>query len=395
MKAKQTITIIHVAIRQLLSSAFNLALPFVVIYFTTKQVWGEFVSILLFILLASSCTNFGNKEYLLRQFSSQPQNIRRHFTTNFYARTTVLILSFIIVLFVFSLPFSGFICLSLLGLYISQSFEAVIVFEKKFLFSSLTESAFGLLMLMALLFFRNNISALLILQLYAFLQLLKATIYTFFFFEVFEKKAMLFDFNILRKSFPFFLLTLMGLLASKNDVYLVGYFLDKSSLAEYQIINNLCLFVMGTAGFFYTPFTKNIYRNKEIVIQQLKKTLIVLGFVLTILAVVTLSFVIRFYLKIPMPFYFYGAAFSYIYPSFIYGIEIITLYKNHKEMKVVIFLFVGIIINMLLSALLLHYGFGISGVLLGSAVAQWLVLGMFVFQKNHNQNCWLFFKPMQ
>lgn len=376
--------IFNVAVRQMMSSAFNVVLPFVVIHFAAKEVWGEFVSVLLFILMAAACNNFGNKEQLLRQISAQPRNIRQYFTENFYARMPILLVSILIGLFVFPLPFASYIGLSLLGLYISQSFEAITVFEKKFRFSALVEMIFGILFIVTLLFLKDNITAFLILKLYACLQLIKAMVYSYAFFSFFEKRQSRFTFDFFKQHFPFFLLTLMGFLASKNDVYLVHFFLNKSRLAEYQILNNLCLFCMGIAGFLYIPFTKNIYRNSEKVIGNLKRVLFILGLIVTIVAVIIIYLILRFYLKIQVPNYFYLIVFGYIFPSFVYGIEIITLYKDHREMKVVKYLFIGIIINVVVSASLLYSGFDMVGALLGSAIAQLVVLGLFISERKRN-----------
>lgn len=368
----------------MVNSAFNVVLPLVVIHFAAKEVWGEFVSVLLFILIAAACNNFGNKEQLLRQISDQPRNIRQYFTENFYARMPILLVSILIGLFVFPFPFACFIGLSLLGLYVIQSFEAIIVFEKKFRFSALVEMIFGILFIAILLFFKDKITAFLILKLYTGLQLIKVMVYGYAFLNFFEKRPSRFTFDFFKKSFPFFLLTLMGFLASKNDVYLVHFFLSKSKLAEYQILNNLCLFAMGIAGFLYIPFTKNIYRNSKKVIGNLKRVLLILGFIVTIVAVIIIYLVLRLYLKIQVPYYFHLIVFGYIFPSFIYGIEIITLYKDHREMKVVKYLFIGIIINVVVSASLLYSGFDIVGALLGSAIAQLVVLGLFISERKRN-----------
>ncbi|MDI9255839.1 MATE family efflux transporter [Flavobacterium sedimenticola] len=378
MKSKQVIAMFNVAFRQMVSTAFNVLLPFVVIHFAEKQIWGEFVSILLFILMASACNNFGHKEYLLRQFSAEPGKIRRYFTQNLYSRVPILLLSVACTLLLFPVPQAFFISLSLIGLFVSQSFEALIVFEKRFRLSAIIEMVTGVILLSAIYVCRESITALLIVKLYAGFLLLKALVYVYLFFSFFEKKQTRLSFYILKKSFPFFLLTLAGFLASKNDVYLVHFFLSKPKLAEYQILNNLCLFAMGTAGFFYIPFTKNIYRNSEVVIVKLQRILIIMGFLITISAVAVIFLVVTFYLKTTVPDYFYAIVFGYIFPSFVYGIKIIMLSKQHKEILVTTYLITGIVINVVLSALFLNLGLDITGALLGSAVAQWVVLGLFL-----------------
>jgi len=377
MKSKKIVSIFNVAFRQIINSGFNVLLPFIVIHFSSKQVWGEFVSILLFILFAAACANFGSREFLLRQFSRQPGNFRRYFTLNFYARLPILLFLMVVAFFIFPLEPAFFIGISLLGIYISQSFEAIIIFEKKFALSAILESILGILFFLTVLSLRLEISPALIMKIFAGMQLLKAIVFVYFFFDAFEKKGFVLDFPLLKESLPFFLLMFMGFLASKNDVYLVGIFLNKAELAEYQVINSLCLFAMGTSGFFYTPFTKNIYRNDEAVIRKMKNILAFLGLIVAVVAVAVIYFVTDYYLKALVPGYFYTVTFIYIFPSFVYGIEIVKLYRYHMEMKVARYIFLGIIVSMILTTGFLYFGLGITGALMGSAAAQLAVLCLF------------------
>jgi large-conductance mechanosensitive channel len=67
----------------------------------------------------------------------------------------------------------------------------------------------------------------------------------------------------------------------------------------------------------------------------------------------------------------------YVYPSYIYGLDIVNLFKKHQEKIVIINLSIGVIINSALSSLFLHLNYGITGVLLGSAIAQLIVMVLF------------------
>ena len=134
---------------------------------------------------------------------------------------------------------------------------------------------------------------------------------------------------------------------------------------------------MSIATFFYSPFTKNIYRNNELVVEKTKKTVSLLGLLIVPISLILVYFILRGVLKLELTIWFYFIAFLYIYPSYLYGIEIVNLFKKHKEKKVVKILFLGTSINFILSYLFLLNEFGILGALLGSAISQMIVLLLF------------------
>lgn len=366
------------AIRQVLVSVFGMIIPFMVIHYSSKEIWGEFVSILLYSLFAIQIINWGNKEYLLRKFSETPNKIKVDFSTVFVSRFPLVILFSIIGFFFFKIEFSIYISIGILGRYLIHSYDVFIVFEKKFKASVVIETGSFIVFGFAFYAFKSVFDLKSLVILYSLYQLLKGICYLVLFKNQLFFKTAKIDFNYYKVSFWFFLLSILGFLASKIDVYIIERFGNKIVTSDYQIINSLLVFIMSIAIFIYAPFTKNIYRNNELVMVKTKKTVAVFGLLIVPSCLIIVYIILRYFLKLEFPFWFYFIAFLYVYPSYIYGLEIVDLFKQHKERKVVLFLFIGVIINAVLTYSFIISGYGFFGILLGSAIAQLLILLLFM-----------------
>ncbi len=368
------------ALRQLLVSLFNMVIPFLVIHYSSKAVWGSFVSLLLFSLLVLQFINWGNKEFLLRQFSQFPNKINENYSRIFITRLPLVILSGLIGLFYFPVGFNALLFLWIFGRFLNQSVEALVIFEKKFNASMLIELV-GFAVFVFCMYLKQSVDVYDLLLLYSCYQVMKGIWYFLLFKKYFTIKNIAIEWKYYQIAFPFFLLSILGFLASKVDVYLVNHLGDTIVTANYQVINSLLVFTMTLSSFIYAPFTKNIYRNSDAVIKKTRHLLMMLGLFIVPMALFFIYFVLQYYyVNLQLPLLFYAVAFVYIYPSFLYGIEVINLFKLHQEKTVVRFLLVGALANTLFSAAFLYFNYGILGALTGSAIAQLLVLGLFKFE---------------
>ena len=363
-----------------------MVIPFIVIHYSTKEIWGEFVSFLLYTLLVTQISNWGNKEYLLRKFSETPNKIKQDFSTVFVSRFPLIILFVIAGLFFFPIRFGFYIFLWILGRFLIHSFEALIIFDKKFKASVLIE--IGSFLVFGLTFYTNKsvLDLKYLVILYSLYQLLKGVCYLILFKNYFTFKNIKITLNYFKVSFWFFILSVLGFLASKIDVYIMERFGNKIITSDYQIINSLLVFIMSITTFIYSPFTKNIYRNNVLVIEKTKKTISLLGLIIVPISLLMISYILRYFLNLDFSFWFYIIAFCYVFPSYLYGLEIVDLFKKHQEKTVVIYLLFGAVSNAFLSSLFLYLNYGIIGALLGSAMAQILVLLLFKFGKHVKQN---------
>ncbi|WNM19374.1 polysaccharide biosynthesis protein [Flavobacterium capsici] len=368
------------AIRQVLVSLFGLIIPFLVIHFSDKEIWGSFVSILLFSLLVLQFINWGNKEYLLRKFSEQPNKIGAAFSENMTTRFPLVVIFSITGFLFFPIQFGFWIVIWLVGRFLNHSVEALILFQKEFDKSIVIEVGSFIIFGVSFYFLKAKIDVYSLLIIYSSYQFFKGFFYFIIFKKFFLLQKSVFKIDYFKSSFPFFLLSILGFLASKIDVYIIENIGNNTITAEYQIINSLLVFTMSITVFIYAPFTKMLYRNTDNVIEKSQKALATIGLVIVPVALFVISIILKYYIKTNFGFIFFLIAFMYVYPSYVYGLDIVNLFKQHQEKTVVRNLLLGVITNTLLSSLFLYLDYSIVGVLFGSALAQVLVLILFKFK---------------
>ncbi|MFZ4671566.1 MAG: hypothetical protein ACOYLT_06095 [Flavobacterium sp.] len=383
MKNKSTniISIISInTLRQVLLSVFNMVIPFMVVQHLSKEIWGEFVSLLLYSLLVTQIINWGNKEYLLRKFSETPSTIKVDFSSILLTRFPLVLLFSLVGFFFFGIESGCYLTIWILGRFLIHSYEVLVVYEKKFNVSSIIELCCFLIFVILFYSLSSAINLEKLLIVYSFYQLNKGICYLLFFKDTFSLNTS-FNFTYYKNSIWFLLLSIFGFLASKIDVYIIEQFDNKTATSDYQIINGLLVFIMSISTFIYTPFTKNIYRNSYFTIEKTKKVLAVIGLIIVPISLLFVYGILHYFLNLKLTIWFYFVAFLYVFPSYVYGIEIISLFKQHKEKRVVLFLFIGTICNWMLSFMLLKVHFGIIENLIGGAIAQLVIMFLFKSKK--------------
>ena len=373
MKANYYNRIVHISsntLRQIIVSAFGMAIPFLVIHFAQKEIWGAFVSILLYTLFATQVINWGNKEYLLRLFSMLPNRIKKNYSRILFTRLPLVFLFSIGSLCFFPVTYTFYIFIWLLGRYFNHSTEALVIYEKKFNASITIEVISFLVFLFPFYWLKDDFGIYSLLVNYSFYQFIRGTGYFVLFQKYLSSGNIKMDFSYYKQAFPFFLLSVLGFFTSKIDLYVIDYFENRTIVANYQVLNSLLVFAMSVAAFIYTPFTKNIYRNTTSVVRQIQKQLSLLGLFLVPIGLLIIHLITMYYLKTSLSIWFYTIAFLYVYPSFIYGIKIVELFRNHQEKTVIKILLTGTLINAVLSTILVYLNYGMSGALLGAALAQ-------------------------
>ncbi len=120
------------AARQILVATIGVVIPFLVIQHSSKEIWGEFVSLLLYSLFATQIINWGNKEYLLRKFSETPSAMRVDFSSILLTRFPLGILFSMVGVFLFGIEFGSYLFIWIFGRFLIHSYEVLVVYEKKF-----------------------------------------------------------------------------------------------------------------------------------------------------------------------------------------------------------------------------------------------------------------------
>ena len=117
---------------------FSFTLSILGIRFFGKQNWGEFIFVLTIINFFAFLGNYGNKDFLLRKYSTNPSNIITYFSTSFSTRIVLLLVS----LSLFFLVPNTIALLSILLIfliYTYQSFDSLIIYHQRFLYQLIAE----------------------------------------------------------------------------------------------------------------------------------------------------------------------------------------------------------------------------------------------------------------
>ena len=172
---------------------------------------------------------------------------------------------------------------------------------------------------------------------------------------------------------PFFILGLSGWLVSKVDIYAVDFYLEKSQLAEYQLLITAFLMLQALAAYITIPFTKHVYRVSSKVVQKIKYKLYAVSLPLTILGGFAIWFIMEYFVELGFSYEYYLIGGLIALPCYFYTLNIMELIKNHKERTIIYISFLGFFVNTCLIFFLIET-YGIFGVLLSVCITQWVVL---------------------
>ena len=355
---------------------FSFTLSILGIRFFGKQNWGEFIFVLTIINFFAFLGNYGNKDFLLRKYSTNPSNIITYFSTSFSTRIVLLLVS----LSLFFLVPNTIALLSILLIfliYTYQSFDSLIIYHQRFLYQLIAE-IIGFIIIVLWFLYAVNFELSNLLSVYIISYLFKILLISL----AFKTELQFFSFNFsskeLKESFSFFLIVFSSLLASKIDLYIVNFKLPNEQIAEYQIGTTAFLMLQSLSFLVVAPFNKHIYRLKPETILKIRKKIAFLAIPLITLATVSIWVLLEIFVKIHLPkkFYILGAISSL--PIFFYIIDILLYYKKNKENKILKINVITGSVNLILTYYLIDY-FGIIGAIFGALVMQYFILILYKF----------------
>jgi O-antigen/teichoic acid export membrane protein len=378
--AKRLSLIFANAANTLLLPILNISVSLLVIRFASVALWGKFVYILIIVNLTNHILMWGNKDYLLKEFSKSPGSIIGKWQSCLKTRS-ILLPFFIPVLFFFDFPLitKVFIFLWVFFSLVYNSFDVIIVYRQKFAFSVLMEIFVLALLIASVVVFYDSLNIDLLLMLFAASTMVKSLILIYYFRrDLFSRYLAKFNLQILMAALPFFMLGLSGMLQSKIDLYSVAYFLGEKEVGSYQVIINLLIYVQTFSNIILIPFVKNVYRLPLEKVQKISRWLFTVGVAIALPALLIIYYVLRllYRIEISTAFLLLGALF--ILPIFYYLPKIYTLFKNDYQNKVVLINVFGIFANLMLNILLIP-AFGMIGAIAASASAQWIMLIAYLF----------------
>jgi O-antigen/teichoic acid export membrane protein len=335
----------------------GIVLSLTVIRVFSDRLWGEYSSFSIWLLLPLHFAYFGNKDYLMRAYSMAPAQIREAWSRSFLSRLLillpVLLITFILArhnslavdMIVFS--FLRFCC---------QSFDSLIVYFRRFSRSVYMELGALVFALLVCIVFKSTGRVFGIDELIGTLVLAeagKAIGYLFTFKNYITLSTRLSPLkSYLKDTLPFFLIGLSGMLASKADLIFSNFYFDKQTLARYQVLTNFLILLQTGSVFVLQPFIRNLYRLKKEAIQKLSTQLTLLGILASVLGTAGLYLILQYGYKLHFSLPIYAAGSLFVLPIYAYTPYIYYLYREKKQMLMVLINFAGIALTLLTAVIL-------------------------------------------
>lgn len=379
LKKKRLPTILYNSLYSTANLFWTVIISYIVIKWSSVNMWGEFMALAAIITLGTHFVKWGNKTYLLKEFSANPSNLKETWNAVFMARIPIFfILLFSVVLYFFNnTTFVIIICLWILSDFIFTSFEAHLIYFKKFKLFFLIETIIILISIIILYFYRNIISLQLLIILYTVRLLIKALMSLGIFINSYKLKFIKPSLLLLKKVSPFFFIGLLGLLNSKIDFYSILFFLNDDDIGKYHILSNFVLFGITIGSFIIIPFEKNIYRLTSKKVNKIAINFFTLGIFISCSWMLISKFIISKIYQIELPIIIYIIGILYILPIYYYWPILHKLYAKDKTVSTLKIGLISVLVNLIFNILLIPV-YGILGALISTTIGQIVLLTGYV-----------------
>lgn len=363
------------AINALVLPLLSPLVSLLVIRLASAELWGRFVQVLLLVQLAAHLLIWGNKEYLLREFSRQPARIRALWQSNLLTRLLLIgpVAPLALALGMPALR-TALLLLWLLATAIDQAHEVLVVYHKAFVGQMLVDLA-GLGLLLAGVFWLGGSLTLdALIGLFALAEAAKAAALLLWRRPLaLQRAAWRIDPAYFRLALPFFLLGLSGMLQSRIDQYCVNLWLSRREIAHYQVFTNFLLYVQALAAIGLAPFLKGMYRLRAEVLLGLSLRLLIGGLALIGPAIGAVALILARLYDVDLPLGTLLIGGLSVLPIYYYLPIIYALYRAGRQTAVLRINILGIAANLLFSLLLLP-SWRMDGALTANVIAQLAML---------------------
>jgi len=363
----------------LVAPVLNIAVSLLVVRLSSVEVWGSFVAVLIIVNLINHLLYWGNREFLLREYSKAPGSIAQVWQQNVSSRSVFLLPAFIIVWFL-PLSLTGILGATgwIIAAFLLQSFEALVIYSRRFTTSLFIELSGLALLLFSIFILQTDLSSELLTPLFAAATSLRAFLMMLVFrHDIFSDFKWTFTQNHIVAAVPFLILGLTGMLQSRTDLYLVTALMGGSDTGFYQIFINMLIYLQTIAAFILQPFLKNIFRLPQKALYKLTLRLTTAGTLIVALAVPFIALLINRLYRFDVTGEHIILGMFFVLPIYIYLPLIYKHYKEERTTRVVYINLLGIFANAIGTYFLIPI-YGISGALAGSAISQWLMAAAYI-----------------
>jgi O-antigen/teichoic acid export membrane protein len=348
-----------------------------------KEHWGTLIQITIWVSLLVFILNWGNKDYLIRNYSKKPAEIYHYFFSSFFSRSMLLPLAFLLLLF-FPRPIALAAIVLVLLMHCYNSFESLVVYHQRF-GAQLMAEIIGFCIILGGIYYSDTFTLVLFLQLYCFAFLVKI-LYLFTALKLWQApKKFTLTLAQFTGSLSFFLLGLSGLIYSKIDMYFVNSFLPSTKISDYQLITAAFLMLQSVSGFIITPVNKQFYRSQNQTIEKVKTIFKQIAIPLVLMGSAGIWIILEKWVNLGLDLKIYGIGVLICLPSFYYIVPILNLYKKHLENKVLLANVTVAVLNAIVTLTLLPT-MGILGALISVCLSQWVYLFIILKYDNRHEN---------
>lgn len=351
--------------------AFNFLIVVFGVKIFGKADWASLINVMLWVLFTTFMFGWGNRDHLLREYSKAPSKMYHTFFSNFLSRCLLLPFALLLFLF-FPTAIAIWAIILVLLTFAYSSLSTLVVYHQKFGAQLLAETIAFSIIFGSLFYFKNFDleSFLKVYTIAIFIKLIVLSVQLKFWKERFSAKISLQEF---KSGLPFFILGLSGWLISKIDIYVVDLYLEKSQLAEYQLLITAFLMLQALAAYITIPFTKHVYRVSDEVMQKIKYKLYMVSLPLTVLGGFAIWFVMEYFVELGFSYEYYIVGGLIALPCYFYTLNVMELMKNHRERTIIYISLFSFFATISLIILLIK-PYEIFGVLVSAAIAQWIAL---------------------
>ena len=356
---------------QLLSSLCNLILSIAVVKKMGSEQWGDIVLLQLVYYLITTITAWGNKDYLLVQYSVSPNKISSLWQKSFITRGLFLLIPAVVLCFLF-MPSSTSMHLIIWVVcrFVAQSFESIVIYYKRYFWPVLAE--FIPLVLTCVFWLDNTTEVFLdsVLWLLTISHMIRALVVMMFYAKllpgIFNNRLQM---KQLKSSFYFALLAFVIFLQVKSDLYCMSYFGNSSQLGTYQILVSYLTLFSAVPTFLLMPFMASIYQLDKAGIKVLHQKIILMSLLLVPFCTLVLIPVFGYFYQLTFSWWDYFLAALYLLIPYFYALKVYLLYKQGKSKTVLVFSLLAVVVNVCFCAVLIPI-LGITGAMLANASAQ-------------------------
>lgn len=372
-------------VRTVQSPAISILISYLIIHYFSKDLWGAFVHYLLYYYIATLISNWGHKDFLLRNFSVRPDRITSDWQVFFSSRLPILFIVSIPPPLIFDLETGSYLSLWICATYVSQSIVPIMLYRRDYVWVILLELS-SFIVLVGLLFsVERGLQLIDLVRYFTFYLTLRSLAYLILYRNYFRFKSFVINKKMLWLAAPFLFLGVAGFLQSKIDLYTLQFFASDRVLGEYQILSGFFIFSQSIATIVLLPYLKNIYRMQSQSLQKLKRFAIFGGFILNLFVNLFIFLVLDFFFAIHLTMPQVILGFIIGYPAYIYALHVFYLFKTNQEKVVLKLSIYGFLINLLVSIVLLSLEQGLTDVLIANATGQIFALLVYTQHKIDDQ----------